>query len=59
MAKLLVIDDDRAARRTLELAFQAQGHEVFAGSTIAEGKELWIRHESEVILLEIGRASCR
>ncbi|HEX04050.1 MAG TPA: sigma-54-dependent Fis family transcriptional regulator, partial [Bacteroidetes bacterium] len=53
MAKLLVIDDDRAARRTLELAFQAQGHEVFAGSTIAEGKELWIRHEPEVILLDL------
>lgn len=53
MAKLLVIDDDASARRTLELAFGRAGHEVVTAGTVKEGYDTWIEQTPDVILLDL------
>jgi len=53
MAKLLVIDDDRTIRETLELAFSRQKHSVILAETVADGLELWQAEEPDVVLLDL------
>ncbi len=58
MATLLVIDDDRSIRETLELAFMKQGHVVVKAASGAEGKEKWKQSKPEVILLDLILPDC-
>ncbi|MBU1652134.1 sigma-54 dependent transcriptional regulator [bacterium] len=53
MAKLLVIDDDRTIRETLELAFMRQNHTVSSAETAAKGLELWKIEQPDVVLLDL------
>lgn len=53
MAKLLIIDDDRAARRTLELAFEAHGHDIHSSGTRTAGLKLWREINPDLILLDL------
>ncbi len=53
MAKLLVVDDDRAARRTLELAFGELGFDVFTAGTVKEGLAAWREEHPDCILLDL------
>jgi two-component system response regulator AtoC len=53
MAKLLVVDDDPSARRTLELAFSRAGHEVMTASTVKEAYDEWSEHSPDIVLLDL------
>ncbi len=53
MARILVIDDDQAARRTLELFFQEAGHEVLSVGTATEGWKTWRESSPDVVLLDL------
>lgn len=53
MATLLIVDDDRAARRTLELAFSGQGHETVTAADARGGMQAWREHEPDVVLLDL------
>jgi two-component system response regulator AtoC len=53
MATLLVIDDDRTIRETLELAFSRQKHEVVTAASVTEGWESWQRVDADVVLLDL------
>ncbi|MBC8478420.1 MAG: sigma-54-dependent Fis family transcriptional regulator [Candidatus Delongbacteria bacterium] len=53
MARILVIDDDKAACRTLELFFQEAGHEVLTAGTAASGMETWRKSNPSVVLLDL------
>jgi DNA-binding NtrC family response regulator len=52
MSRLLIVDDDRSIRRTLEKFFQGEGYEV---STAGDGVEgLAAAAEADVVLLDLG-----
>jgi two-component system response regulator AtoC len=53
MATLLVIDDDRTIRETLELAFTRQKHEVVTAASISEGWDIWQSVDADVVLLDL------
>ncbi len=53
MAKLLIIDDDRAACRTLELAFGGSGHDVQSAGSVASGLEAWRKQKPDLVLLDL------
>jgi DNA-binding NtrC family response regulator len=53
MATLLIIDDDRAARRTLELAFEAHDHKVHSAGTVSEGRGSWMENHPDIVLLDL------
>ncbi|MFH0881618.1 MAG: sigma-54 dependent transcriptional regulator [bacterium] len=53
MAKLLIIDDDRAARRTLELAFGDAGHDVSSAGSVESGLNAWRNQRPDLVLLDL------
>jgi two-component system response regulator AtoC len=53
MEKILIIDDDDAIRRTMELHLADKGFRVFCGDSLKAGKELWNRHNPEIVLLDL------
>ncbi len=53
MEKILIIDDDDAIRRTMELHLADKGFRVFCGDTLRSGKDLWNRHNPEIVLLDL------
>jgi len=53
MEKILIIDDDDAIRRTMELHLADKGFHVFCGDSLKAGKELWNRHNPEIVLLDL------
>ncbi len=53
MAKILVIDDDRSTRRTLELAFSDLGHHIITSGTADEGMLTWVSEKPDLILLDL------
>ncbi len=53
MTRILVIDDDQAARRTLELFFSEAGHEVLTAGTAAAGRKAWRDSSPDVVLLDL------
>ena len=53
MAKLLIIDDDRAARRTLELAFGDVGHDVSSAGSVESGLDAWREGKPDLVLLDL------
>ena len=53
MASLLIIDDDRSIRRTLEKVFNEQGHEIATAGTVADGLKEWKSNRPDVIFLDL------
>ncbi|NUO19467.1 sigma-54-dependent Fis family transcriptional regulator [bacterium] len=53
MEKILIIDDDDAIRRTMELHLADKGFRVFCGDSLRSGKDLWNRHNPEIVLLDL------
>lgn len=53
MASLLIIDDDRSARRTLMLAFEAHNHVVHTAGTVDEGRKAWKQNTPDIVLLDL------
>jgi two-component system KDP operon response regulator KdpE len=54
MARILVIDDDRALLRALRVALQAAGHEVTSATGGGEGLEQAAISAPDVVLLDLG-----
>ena len=53
MAKVLVIDDDRMIRETLQVLINSQGHETAGAATLKEGWEQLDRLAPDLIFLDI------
>ena len=53
MSKLLIIDDDIASCRMLQMHFRSQGHEVALAHSVDEGMALADHPPPEVIILDI------
>ena len=53
MARILVVDDDRSIRRTLEKYLEGLGYEVLTASTGPEGKELMLSEAPDLVLLDL------
>lgn len=53
MSQLLVVDDDQAICRMLELHFQAEGHQVATAHSVDEGLQRARQCEPELIILDI------
>ncbi|MHB8764137.1 MAG: sigma-54-dependent transcriptional regulator [Deferrisomatales bacterium] len=53
MNKILVVDDDRAIRRTLELHLAAEGHGVATAADGLEGARMALDPEVELVLLDV------
>ncbi len=50
---LLIIDDDRALRRSLELELAGRGLAPRTAATLAEGEALWRLREPELVILDL------
>lgn len=53
MSKILIIDDDLASCRTLQLHFQSQSHQVELAHSVAQGLESAAHLEPDLIVLDI------
>lgn len=53
MERILIVDDDDAIRRTLELHLADKGFAVITGADRASGKEQWDRHEPDIVILDL------
>ncbi len=53
MERILVIDDDEAIRRTLELHLTEKGFEVGTGEDISTGKEAWTQRHPDIVILDL------
>ena len=53
MSRLLIIDDDAASCRTLQLHFRSQGHEVHVAHNLEEGLAAARADTPDVIILDI------
>lgn len=54
MARVLVVDDDRALLRALRVALSARGHTVVLAANGEEGLEKAALEEPEVVILDLG-----
>ena len=54
MARVLVIDDDKALLRALRVALSAKGHEVLVAATGEEGLSRLALRAPEVVVLDLG-----
>lgn len=54
MSGILVIDDDPHVRRFLRTALAGHGHAVFEAGSVAEGLDMFARHQPAIILLDLG-----
>lgn len=53
MSKILVIDDDRSIRETLELYLTEEGYEVVTAATGTEGLNRFVETSPDVVILDI------
>ncbi len=53
MARVLIIDDDDAICRTLELHLQSKGLSVSTAGTLREGERLWLQLTPELVILDL------
>ena len=53
MTTILIIDDDDAIRRTLELYLKDKGFRVLCSDDLKSGRELWKQHEPEMVILDL------
>ncbi len=54
MARVLVVDDDRALLRALKVGLSARGHEVVLAATAAEGLSRAALEAPDVVVLDLG-----
>jgi two-component system, OmpR family, KDP operon response regulator KdpE len=54
MARVLVIDDDKALLRALKVALSAKGHEVLNSATAEEGLSVLALRSPDVVVLDLG-----
>ncbi len=54
MARVLVVDDDRALLRALRVGLSARGHDVLVGTTGAEGLSKAALEHPEVVIVDLG-----
>jgi len=54
MARVLVIDDDKALLRALRVALSAKGHEVLIAATAEEGLSSLALRSPDVVVLDLG-----
>jgi two-component system KDP operon response regulator KdpE len=54
VARVLVIDDDKALLRALRVALSAKGHEVLAAATAEEGLSSLALRAPDVVVLDLG-----
>lgn len=54
MARVLVVDDDRALQRALKVALSAHGHEVLLATTGEEGLSSVALRSPDVVVLDLG-----
>ncbi|MGD0811891.1 MAG: response regulator transcription factor [Acidimicrobiales bacterium] len=54
MARVLVIDDDKALLRALKVALSAKGHEVLSSATAEEGLSVLALRSPDVVVLDLG-----
>ncbi len=53
MLRILIIDDDDAIRRTLELHLAGQAFEVLGADSIASGRGLWQGRDPDIVILDL------
>jgi DNA-binding NtrC family response regulator len=53
MSKILIVDDDIASCRTLQLHLRSQGHDVVTANSVDEGLETAQRQNPELVILDI------
>jgi DNA-binding NtrC family response regulator len=51
--KILIVDDERFIRITLDAALRSWGYETLEAETVAEGKQLFVEDDPDVVLLDI------
>jgi two-component system KDP operon response regulator KdpE len=52
--RVLVVDDERAIRRFLQVSLTANGHTVFEATTGQEALEAVVAHRPDIIILDLG-----
>lgn len=53
MERILIVDDDDAIRRTLELHLTEQRFEVLSADTLAKARELWRERDPDIVVLDL------
>ncbi len=53
MGKLLIVDDDLSILRVLKMRLESEGYQVEAASDIKEAKDLAVRNEYELAILDL------
>ena len=53
MPEILIIDDERAIRRSLELHLQGRDLSVLTAATLAEGSEAWEEAAPDLVILDL------
>lgn len=53
MESILIIDDDDAIRRTLELHLSEQRYETFGADSLAKGRQLWMERDPDLVVLDL------
>ena len=53
MERILIVDDDDAIRRTLELHLAEQRFEVLSADTLAQARELWRGQDPDLVVLDL------
>jgi len=53
MPEILIIDDDAAVRRSLELHLKGRGLSVHTAGTLADGREAWEAEDPDLVILDL------
>ncbi|MBD3163393.1 MAG: response regulator, partial [Candidatus Eisenbacteria bacterium] len=53
MSRVLIVDDDKALARSLEIHLSGEGHEVRAAHTLAEARERIETEPYEIVFLDL------
>ena len=53
MPEILIIDDDAAVRRSLELHLKGRGLAVHSAGNLADGRDLWDREDPDLVILDL------
>jgi len=53
MAKILVVDDEASIARVIQLALEAQGHEVIKASSKEEGEAAAVANKPDLMILDV------
>lgn len=53
MAEILIVDDDRSIRRTLEIYLKSHRHSVFIAASVTSARQIWQREQPDLIILDL------